>query len=503
LSVQRFAVWRQYAALFLLVLTCCAYFFPRWADWNQNSRFDLVVALVDDHTFTIDRYVANTGDYAAWQGHYYSDKAPGMALLGVPVYAVFEALVPNELMTRLNASAEHSAALGATLNPEGTGLQADKIRFFAGLVVTTFVTVALPAAILALAFFWLAGRLGGGTRERWVATVLYALATCAFPYSNSFVGHQTSAFLLFGAFAMLFAVRQARLGRRWLVVAGCMLSSAVVTEFPTGLIAGVVGLYALLALRDRLGVVLRLAVGALPPLIALVWHDMGAFSTPLPVGYFHSALWADVHQTGFLSLTYPHLDALWGITFSLYRGVFFLSPYLLLALAGYQVLWRRGFRAEVGVLLGAPLVFFLFNASSAMWQGGFGVGPRYVVASLPFLALAAGIGVARLWQTRALRPFIVALVVWSFFAIWAETIGGQAFPDTTPNPLFDFSLPKLAAGDIARNMGMLVGITGWASLLPLVPIVVLTALLAAAPLPSRFRIQPRNTSAVTRRPTWA
>src|ERR671932_37891 len=108
---------RQYLAVLLVVLACYAYFFPRWADWNQNSRFDLIVALVDDHTFAIDAYVANTGDYAAYDGHYYSDKAPGMALLGLPVYMALRHAVPPALIVRLEQRASSTAALGATLNP--------------------------------------------------------------------------------------------------------------------------------------------------------------------------------------------------------------------------------------------------------------------------------------------------------------------------------------------------------------------------------------------------
>src|SRR6266446_6445397 len=89
---------RPYLAVFAMALLCYVYFLPRWADWNQSSRFDLVVALVDDHTFQIDKYVANTGDYALYDGHHFSDKAPGMALLGLPIYAAFRHLVAPALM---------------------------------------------------------------------------------------------------------------------------------------------------------------------------------------------------------------------------------------------------------------------------------------------------------------------------------------------------------------------------------------------------------------------
>jgi hypothetical protein len=75
--------------LFLTLLVCYAYFFPRWAEWNQNSRMDLTLAIVDQGRFAIDDYYENTGDYAVYGDHIYTDKAPGTSFLGVPAYAAF------------------------------------------------------------------------------------------------------------------------------------------------------------------------------------------------------------------------------------------------------------------------------------------------------------------------------------------------------------------------------------------------------------------------------
>jgi hypothetical protein len=57
--------------------------------------------------------------------------------------------------------------------------------------------------------------------------------------------------------------------------------------------------------------------------------------------------------------------------------------------------------------------------------------------------------------------------------VWAEAIAGQSFPDYTANPLFDLSLPQLLSGNIARNVGMILGLRGWLSLLPLVGVALL------------------------------
>jgi hypothetical protein len=312
--------------------------------------------------------------------------------------------------------------------------------------------------------------LGLTTMQGVSTALLFGLATSAFPYAGAFVAHQPVAGLLFAAFLVLWSVRRQALGTRWFGAAGFLLGYAVIAEYPAVLAGGVIGLYGLFAVGWRRALVGLgwLIAGAVPPLVVLAAYDYAAFGTVLPIGYFHSVLWEDVHHTGFLSLTYPRLEALWGLTFGLDRGLFFLSPYLVFAAAGYAVLWRRrAIRPELAVLLLVPLAFLLFNASSAMWQGGFGVGPRYLVPALPFLALAAGVGVVSAWRRPAARPVVILAAGWSGLAVWAETIGGQAYPDYTANPLFNYSLPRLLEGDIARNAGMALGLSGWWSLAPL------------------------------------
>src|SRR6201993_1308275 len=63
-----------------------AYFYQA-GGWNQNTRFDLVRAVLEQGTFSIDKYHANTGDKAFVDGHYYSDKAPGLSLISIPLVA--------------------------------------------------------------------------------------------------------------------------------------------------------------------------------------------------------------------------------------------------------------------------------------------------------------------------------------------------------------------------------------------------------------------------------
>lgn len=462
---------RDGLTIFLILLACYAYFLPRWSDWNQNSRFDLVRAVVEKGTLAIDDYAANTGDYATVNGHIYSDKAPGLSFAAIPIYSVVNRLIHipavDDVIQRLAAN----PAFADTLNPEGSGLLRDKVHAALGLTVVTFFLVMLPSAFLGVLLYTFLGDLGFSRTVRVATPLIYGLATIAFPYSGAFYAHQFTAVLLFGAFYLAFLMRHRRLGSGAMPVVGFLLAYSVISEYPTALIAGAIALYALIAAPDWRRVLGAILAGLLP-LLMLGLYNTAIFGTPFKLGYEYSTLWAETHQVGFLSLSLPTLEALGGITFSSYRGLYFLSPILLLTWPGLFYFWKaREWRAE-SILCGWVVVsFMLFNASSVMWQGGYSIGPRYLVPMLPFAAVALAFSLERAFRRRWSWALVLLLAFWSFGAVWIETISGQAFPDYTPDPLINYSVPKLIAGDIARNLGMVLGLRSWASLLPLVGIV--------------------------------
>lgn len=456
---------RDGVLIFLVLLACYATFLPRWADWNQNSRFDLVRAVVEKNTIAIDDYASNTGDYATVNGHIYSDKAPGLSFAAIPIYSVVNTLMRIPAIEGVMQRLAASPAFGETLNPIGSGLLTDKVHAALGLTVSTFLLVMLPSALLGVMLHAFLGQLGFPRSIRIATSLLYGLATIAFPYSGAFYGHQFTAVLLFTAFYLAFLMRRRRVGSRAMIAIGFLLSYAIISEYPTGLIAVAIALYAVIAAPDKrwtLGAILA----GLPPLILLGAYNMAIFGTPFKLGYEYSTLWQGEHSVGFLSLSAPTLDAVWGITFDSYRGLYFVAPILLTAWPGLvYFLKARAWRAESIVCGWAVVSFMLFNASSIMWQGGFSIGPRYLVPMLPFAAVAMAFGLAAAKRLRS-KGLLAVLAIWSFAIVWAETIGGQAYPDYTGNPLINYSLPRLAAGDIARNLGMAIGLRGWASLLP-------------------------------------
>jgi len=464
---------RAVTPLFVLVLGAYAYFYQA-GGWNQNARFDLVRAIVEHGTLAIDAYAENTGDKAERDGHFYSDKAPGVSLMAVPVYAV------------ANAVAGHLR-------------ETDRFQAWASYLCTLW-AVSLPSAIGVVMLYLLCGVLGLQPPLAAAVALAYALGTLAFPYSTLLYGHQSAAAFAFIAFVLLAQARHSGSppGPGRLVAAGFALGWAVVVEYPAALSLAVIGIYSLAWVRPRPRLA-WMALGALAALAVLfTYHDL-AFGGPLTLPYRFS-IQQPRHRGFFMGLGIPSGRALYYILFDEYRGLFYGSPWLLLAAPGaWLLLTDRRFRAEGAVCIAVALLYVGLNASLSDWHGGWGMGPRHLVAALPFLALAAagiGVGASRImagglaaistWTWTAVRAAGALAIGYSMFLMLVGTAVKPEVPRDVYQPYQQFLLPAFFEGRLALNtqsidmptgrgrsvrfawnLGQQLGLAGGASLLPL------------------------------------
>jgi hypothetical protein len=472
--------------LFLILIVCYGYFMPKWADWGANSRADLVYAVGDKGVLTIDDYHTNTGDEACYPGpydlatdsctgHFYTDKSIGPSLLALPFYMVFKGIAALPPVQNFIQSGRGMGAMTDTLNPDGKGMRPEAIYQFLALTFVTFFATSIPAAILGVVVFLFAARFARKDVYAFVLALVYGLGTIAFPYSNVLYQHQLAAFGIFVGFYLLWRVVYEKANLNWLWVVGVLFSLVVITEYPVVFPLGILFLWAVYKMPNRIALY-RVVLGAIPLGLIFAAYNYAIFHTPIPVGYEYSTLWQDVHQQGFLSITMPSLTTFLGLTVSPFRGLFFLSPILLLGLAGLLYAWKDSkIERSVVVVLWLVIGFFtIFYSSSVMWWGGNTVGPRYLAPMVPFLALPIIFAFNRWLLNPVNRAIIIILIGLSFLNVWIQTTGGQAFPPaftddgaSITNPLFQYSLPLVMQGDIARNYGIVAGLKGLLSFIPL------------------------------------
>lgn len=496
--------------VFLFAFLVYAYFMPRWADWNTDSRIDLVHAIVDRHTVRIDRYHWNTWDKAEYRGHYYSDKAPGTAVLGTVVYALFvgarSAPITGDAIRGLernqawnvaisvgrqdtqNSPAPKSQNLGGCQRAGGGG-NVQYIPWGNRLVppfqdwalskyVITVGVNALLSALFVAFFFWFLAFFAVGSGLRWLLTGLLAFGTLAFPYSTVFYSHQLAAACLFVAFALLYVRSRGSTGRWAPTVVGYLLGFAVLTEYTVALIVPVIALYGLWILRRNPLQLAGLCGAALVPLLGLGLYNYACFGNALDTGYSHDFCWSAAQAAGYAGFTYPKIGPLQDLTFGSYRGLFYLSPFLLLCVPGALFMWRARYRLESLLCIVVAIGFIVALSAYWGWNGGRVEGPRYLVPIIPFIALPIAFYLDRLRSFPLGWLPLVGAAAWSLFAVWAEFLGGLLFPISWwQDPLFRYSLPQLGGNHIAPNAGLFLGLDGWESLLPLAGALLLVAAL--------------------------
>lgn len=408
---------RHELLLGLLLLLCYGFFFQVPA-WNEHSRYDLTVALVDHRTLQIDELHTNTGDKAYYNGHYYSDKAPGTALLGMPVYATLRV----------------AAAITGSARPDARQV----------IYALTFAISGLPTALLALLLLRFLRPFVG---EWWALTmsVGYGLGSLAFPFATMFFGHAAAACFLFAAFYALWRSQPGTAGLP--LLAGFLAGWAVLVEYPALLGAIVLVGYALTRTRRA---ALPMLAGAAPVAVVLLVYNWAAFGGPFQLGYANlvEGSFAAGMQQGILGVTWPKADALVTILAGP-RGILRLSPWLVWVPFGLWAFRRPELRREVALCGAVVVLFLLYNAGYYLPLGGWTPGPRFLLPALPFAAVLAALA------ARAFRPLIALQVAFSVVLFSVVTATMPNAPEKFQHPLRELWLAMLMSRDLATTTAWL------------------------------------------------
>ncbi|MCB9601969.1 MAG: hypothetical protein H6720_16750 [Sandaracinus sp.] len=476
--------WRRTLGAGALFACAWLYVFPHYPQLNnpnENVRVYMTAALVEEHGYEISRFRARWGwtNDAACVDHgpdgtlapcsgrverdhhrrYYSVKAPLASWLAVPGYAIARAL-------------------------QDTPMQRDD-----GLWWMRLFASGLPMLAFFLFFHrWLGARVRSAL-VRDATFVALALGSVMLGYAYMLASHATSGATALASFALLHdAHRGLPDGRRArstfrAFLAGLFATATTALEYPCFFVTFALCVYALVALSGgddspsklgrvgrSLGRLAAFGVGALLPVLMVMHFQASAFGSPFSPGHLFvetEGLRAG-HESGFFGADAFRWDAAWKLLFHPRLGLFATTPFFVFAIAGAFVAWRKDRIATLVAGLGC-LTTYLVICLMNNWEGGWVIGPRYLVVTLPFVAVASALGLdamARRWRRGT---HVLALGA----AAASIVTGGvpSLYPHVPPDvdwPLAHLFPALLELGRAPDNPLLALGVDGAVSLLPLV-----------------------------------
>ncbi len=275
-------------------------------------------------------------------------------------------------------------------------------------VQIAMLTNSLTTALTGVLVYLLLRRLRYSYDVSLLAALAFGLATMAWPYARYLFSESLAGLGLILSFYFLVRFRDTR-GAASLLWAGTGLGIALLARLNNAIVAPFLGLLLLVYLycqyeRDWKRWIKPVVLYGLPVLAALAitgWYNWLRFGSPLTTGYLPQERFAT-----------PFFEGLYGLTLSPGKGIFWYNPILIIALVAWPSFFRRH-RAEALLVAAVVLGNLAFYAPWYLWWAGHAWGPRFLVAILPFSALALAPAVEAATRRRALALALGALALTS------------------------------------------------------------------------------------------
>lgn len=358
-------------------------------DW---AHYIMIVALVEDNTFIVNKYVSFIYyTVAYYNGNYYVAKAPGLSFLGVPIYLFLKLLngylsFPNHYQYIL-------------------------ISFVA---VISALTVVLVYDVCCL--------LNCNKRTCILTAILYGFGTVAWTHSKRFEDGSISPFFILLGIYLLIKVTRSQLSpkeeMKYFFFAGISIGYSLLVEYPNAiLLVPIIGYVLMNSKGKLLELNLTHFIFFFVPILAFGSFILGLnqflFNSPLSTAYTYHTFGPATHFSVshipiglFKILIYSDIGA--GSLFFYQPLIFFTSTF------GFIKMYKQ-FKREALLFVTALLLNLLFFSSHVNLGCGFHyIGPAYSHSVLPFLIIPSALTIENF--TSESIPIFTRRVFWVIYS---------------------------------------------------------------------------------------
>ena len=393
---------------------------------NDGSRLATVESLVERHTFAIEASSIFTIDKYSYQGHFYSDKPPLLALYAAVPYAVLH-------------------TVGITFRRSAN-------------VTYALLTLLTTALITAIGLMFLRRTLRRFPIDPGWADVVVLLAgvgTLVLPYSTVFSNHTAAAALLMLGFYFLIRLEE---GARHAALAALFTSLAGSIDIAAFVFVPVFGVVVLRRSFRHVLAFAAVAAGVLGIYFSLNWITSGSFVPP-PM---NTSLWAyDGSNFGEANLTglarQSSASGLARYSFHMlfgHRGLFSYTPILVFSLIGaYHAFSRRDFRHrfELALMLLGAAVYIASYLLRSVNYGGYCYGVRWYTDLMLLLCVPLGFIGPRIDASTTFRRVFLAVGMASIVIAFIGankpfTVADEQHPNTFITCLLEPARPVVGSG---------------------------------------------------------
>jgi len=437
-------------------------FFASWVGWNENSRFFLIRSIVDENRLDIGSFYNQTTDRSFYNGHYYSDKDPGISFFSIPVYyswKVIYDIFPENFRNTYNGTNQYSTTFVSENKTPIFDYTNPGFFTLTSMILLVIFTSSLFSALTVTLVYKISKYFTKNEKHRLLLVFTFGLGTLALPYGIVFYEQAISTFIIFLTFYLLIKIKQDKItDKKYFALAGILVGYMVTVQIVTIILFIFYFIYVLLS-KNKVYILL-FVLGALLGILPLVFYNYSIFGTFLESTRLHldPSIWPPPRGE-FTILRTPNIFVILRSLFDLRRGLFFYYPILIFSFIGLYYLYKK-FKAET-ILIISIFILFLLLSVRLMWREGASFGARYFTPTMPFLMIPLLYIFDKFKKNKILKYLVILSIALS---ILVNFIGLQPLRDevisenkidimpgygkriTTTfdiflNPLYDYYLP--------------------------------------------------------------